>query len=111
MNVNKVILIGRVGKDPEFKTLDNGTNLISFSLATSEKFKKASGEQVEQTDWHNIVGWSKVAEIINQYVKKGDLIYIDGKIKTRIVEAENQKKYYTEIHVNQFVMLSSKNKD
>jgi single-strand DNA-binding protein len=108
-SVNKVILIGRVGKDPEVRTLENSTKVATLSLATSEKYKdKQSGEQKENTEWHNLVFWKALADIVEKYVKKGHQIYIEGKLRTRSWEKDGVKKYTTEIVVENLTMLGSK---
>jgi single-strand DNA-binding protein len=99
MNINKAILIGRVGKDPERTNFDNGDSISKFSLATTDKYKNKAGEKVENTEWHNIVISGKLTDIVDKYVKKGDLLYIEGKIKTKSFEKDGIKKYVTEIHV------------
>lgn len=104
------MLIGRVGKDPEVRHMESGNTVANFSLATSEKRKNKQGEYVEQTEWHNIVAWNKLAEIIEKYVKKGDLIYIWGSITYRSWEdKEGVKKYRTDILASELKMLGSKN--
>jgi len=96
--VNKVILVGNLGKDPEIKHFDNGGVKASFPLATSESFKDKSGNRVEQTEWHNVVLWRLQAEFAEKYLKKGYTIYVEGKLKTRNWEDQNQvKKYITEV--------------
>lgn len=108
--VNKVILVGRVGKAPEVRSVDNGSKVASFSLATSESYKdKNTGEKKEATEWHNIVAWRGLADIVERYVKKGDLIYIEGKIKTRTREKDNAARYITEIIADNLTMLGGKN--
>ena len=103
---NKVQLIGRLGQEPEIITLDSGKKLAKFSLATNEKYKKANGEIVNDTQWHNLVAWNKTAEIIEQYVTKGKEIAIEGKLTSRSYEdKEGQKRYVTEIVVNELLML------
>lgn len=110
--VNKVILIGRLGKDPEIRTFENGTKKASFTLATSETYKDKENRRVEQTEWHNINCWRNLAEIAEQYLKKGKLIYLEGKIKTRSWDDEHgNKRYTTEIEANTFTMLSSKSEE
>jgi len=107
--VNKVILVGNAGKDPEVKYLEGGAAVAKFSLATSESYKdKTTGSKVEQTEWHNIVMWNKLAEIAEKYVKKGNKLYIEGKIKTRSYGEENNKKYFTEIIADNMVMLGGR---
>lgn len=109
MSVSKTILVGRVGKEVEARTLDDGTCVANFSLATTESYKdKASGEKKETTEWHNIVLWGKVAEIAQQYVKKGDLIFIEGKNKTRKWEKDGITRYTTEVVANELRMLGGK---
>lgn len=100
MSVNKVILIGNVGKDPEVRYFDNGGSVANFTLATTERgYTAANGTQVpDRTDWHNIVLWRGLAEIAEKYVKKGSKIYIEGKIKTRSYDdSAGNKRYVTEI--------------
>lgn len=106
---NLVILLGRVGKNPEVRHLDNGNTVANFSLATSETYKdKRTGEKKEETEWHNIVIWGKLSEVVEKYVKKGDLLYIEGKIKTRTWEKDGVTRYTTEILGNNIQMLGSK---
>lgn len=105
-SLNKVQLIGRLGKDPEIRRLDSGVIVASFSIATSENYTNKQGEKVEQTEWHNIVTWGKLAEVVEKYVKKGMLIYIEGKLKTRQWEKDGQKHYTTEIFADGMLMLS-----
>ncbi|MDE6877752.1 MAG: single-stranded DNA-binding protein, partial [Odoribacter sp.] len=98
MMVNKVILIGNVGADPDIKYLDGGVAVARFSLATTESYKNKNGERVDQTEWHNIVLWRNLAEIAEKYVKKGMRLYIEGRIRNRSWEDQNGvKKYMTEI--------------
>ncbi len=107
--VNKVLLIGNVGRDPEVRYFDNGLAKAQFSLATTETYKNKEGEKTVQTEWHTIVMWRKLAEIVEKYVKKGDKIYIEGKIKTRSYDdKEGNKKYITEILAETMQMLGSK---
>ncbi|MBI2259243.1 MAG: single-stranded DNA-binding protein [Flavobacteriia bacterium] len=107
-SVNKVILVGNLGKDPEIRRLDNGVVLASFTLATSETYiDKSTGERRENTDWHNIVLWRGLAEIAEKYLKKGLKIYLEGKLKTRnYTDKEGQVRYITEVLVEDLVMLS-----
>ncbi len=96
--VNKVILVGNLGKDPEVRSLDSGVKVASFPLATNEYFKGKDGNRVEQTEWHNIVLWRGMAELAEKYLKKGSLIYLEGRIRTRQWEdKEGNKRYNTEI--------------
>ena len=107
MGVNKVILVGNVGRDPEFKSLPSGTNLVKFSLATNEpRFKDQNGEP--HTEWHNLVAWGRQAEIINQYVSKGRQLYIEGRIRRRDYEKDGQKRFFTEVHVDNFELIGSR---
>ncbi len=108
MAVNKVILIGNVGKDPEVRHLESGVSVARFTLATNEKYTNKSGEKVETTEWHNIVVWRKLADIVEKYVKKGNQIYLEGKITYRTYEKDGQTKYFTEIVANNMQMLGSK---
>ena len=107
-SVNKVILLGNVGKDPEFKSLPSGTPVANFSLATSKKFKDSKGESQERTEWHNCQAFGRVAEIVRDYVKKGHKLYAEGEIQTRSWEDKNtgEKKYRTEILIFQVSLLS-----
>lgn len=96
--VNKVILLGHLGKDPEIRAMETGRRVANFTLATSESYKDKNGERVENTEWHNVVFWGPVTEVIEKYVKKGTQIYVEGKLRTRSYETkEGVKKYTTEI--------------
>lgn len=111
MSVNKVILIGNVGKDPEVRYLDSGVAVATFSLATSDRaYTLANGTQVpERTEWHNIVLWRGLAETAEKYVHKGDKLYLEGKIRTRSYDDQaGVKRYVTEIFVDSMEMLSPK---
>ena len=109
--INKAILIGNVGKDPEVKRFENNAK-VSFSLATSETYTPKGGEKVTQTEWHNIVAWGKLAEIIEKYVKKGQSLYVEGKINYRSYDdRDGNKKYITEINASSIQMLGSKKTD
>jgi len=108
-SVNKVILIGRLGKDPEVKYTPNGTPVAKFSLATDEVYKDRSGEQQKRTEWHNIVAWSKLAEICGEYLTKGKQVYIEGSIRSRQWEGQDKvKRTSYEIIARQMQMLGSK---
>lgn len=101
MNINKVIICGRITKEPELRTTPNGSSVLAFSIATNNVYKDKSGNKVENTDFHNIVAWNKMAELINQYCGKGDEIYIEGRLTTRSWEGKDGKKNYrTEIVAN-----------
>lgn len=106
--INKVILVGHLGKDPEIRHLDGGVTVASFPLATSETYNK-DGKKIEQTEWHNIVMWRGLADIASKYLQKGKLVYIEGKLRTRSFEdKEGHKKYTTEIVAENFTMLGRK---
>jgi len=107
--VNKVILVGRLGKDPEVRNLENGATVANFTMATSESYKdKTTGEKKEVTEWHNIVIWRGLAEIAAKYLHKGDMIYIEGKLRTRSWEKEGVTRYTTEVVGDNMTMLSTK---
>ncbi len=108
MSVNKVILVGNVGKDPEVKYLEQDVAVAKFTLATSETYKAKNGERVETTEWHNIVLWRGLAKVAEQYVKKGSKLFIEGKITHRQYEQDGVTKFFTEIVGNNMVMLDSK---
>ncbi|HXH99665.1 MAG TPA: single-stranded DNA-binding protein [Sphingobacteriaceae bacterium] len=106
--INKVILVGHLGKDPEVRHLEGGVTVASFPLATSESFNK-DGKRIEQTEWHNIVMWRGLADIASKYLQKGKLVYIEGKLRTRNFEdKEGHKKYMTEVVAENFTMLGRK---
>jgi len=110
--INKVILVGNVGRDPEVRYLDNGVVIAKFPLATSETYTNKSGEKVTNTEWHNIVLWRKLAEVADKYVKKGGSLYIEGKIRSRSYEdKDGNKKYFTEIIADNMQMLGKKSDD
>jgi single-strand DNA-binding protein len=108
-SVNKVILIGNLGKDPEVRHLENGAAVANFSIATSENYKdRKTGEKVSQTEWHNIVAWRGLAEIAEKYLKKGAKVYIEGKLKTRTwQDKEGNNRYSTEVITDNLTMLGS----
>jgi single-strand DNA-binding protein len=107
--VNKVILVGRLGKDPEVRNLENGATVTSFSMATSETYKdKTTGERKEITEWHNVVLWRGLAEVAGKYLHKGDQVYIEGKLRTRSWEKDNVTRYTTEIVGDNMTLLGSK---
>lgn len=109
MSVNKVILVGNVGKDPDVRHLEGGTSVASFPLATSETYKNKSGEKVTTTEWHNIVVWRGLADVAEKYVKKGSQLYIDGRIRTRSYDdKDGNKRYFTEIFADTLRMLGKK---
>ena len=107
--VNKVILIGNVGADPEVRYLEGGVAVTRFSLATTETYNNKNGERVSQTEWHNIVLWRNLAQIAEKYVKKGMTLYIEGRLRTRTWDDQNgNKRYTTEIYGDTMQMLSRK---
>jgi single-strand DNA-binding protein len=108
--VNKVILVGNLGKDPETRYMPNGKAVTNFSIATSESWKdKQTGEQREQTEWHNIVMYDRLAEIAAEYLRKGSQVYIEGKLRTRKwQDKEGRDRYTTEINANEMQMLGAR---
>lgn len=107
--VNKCILLGRVGKPPEVKSTGNGQRVANFSIATSESYKdKSTGEKKEITDWHNIVIWGQLADVIEKYVNKGDMIYVEGKMRTRSWEKDGITRYTTEVIGSNITLLGNK---
>jgi single-strand DNA-binding protein len=106
--INKVILVGHLGKDPEIRYLEGGVSVASFPLATSESFNK-DGRKMEQTEWHNIVMWRGLADVAAKYLQKGKLVYIEGKLRTRSFEDKaGLKKYTTEVVAENFTILGRK---
>jgi|SRR6267378_8709561 len=107
--VNKVILLGRLGKDPEARTLESGAMVVNFTLATSEVYKdKVTGERKEITDWHNVVLWRGLAETASKYLHKGDQVYIEGKMRTRSWEKDNVTRYTTEVIGDSMTLIGGK---
>lgn len=109
-SLNKVMLIGNLGKDPELRYTTSGVAVATFSIATSESWKDADGNMQEKTEWHNIVAWRKLAEICGEWLKKGKKIYIEGRLQTRSYDDKNTgaKKYITEIVADNMIMLDGK---
>jgi single-strand DNA-binding protein len=109
-SVNKVILIGNLGKDPEVKYTPQGTPVAKLTLATNERYKDKGGEWQDRTEWHNVVLWQRLAEIAGEYLKKGSKVYIEGRLQTRSWEDKqtNQKKYMTEVVANDLVLLGGR---
>ena len=109
-SVNKVILVGNLGKDPEVKFTPSGTPVAKFSLATNERFKDKEGQWQDRTEWHNITAWARTAEIVGEYLKKGNKVYIEGSLRTHSWDDKqtNQKKYMTEIIVNDLILLGGR---
>ena len=112
-SVNKVILLGNVGKEPEFKALPSGQPVANFSLATSERYKDQQGNQQERTEWHNLVAYAKLAEIVRDYVKKGSKLYVEGRLTTRSWDDRetNKKVYRTEIVISDLSLLSGRGEE
>ncbi len=105
-SLNKVMLIGNLGKDPELRYTANGTAVASFSIATTDTWKNNEGVVQERTEWHNIIAWNKLAEICGEWLKKGQKVYIEGNIRTRNYEdKDGKKKYITEIYADNLIML------
>ena len=108
MSVNKAILIGNLGKDPELRTLDGGARVATFSIATTEKYTK-DGQTVENTDWHNIVAWNGLADVAGKYLTKGSPVYIEGKIRSRSYDdKDGVKRYVTEVIAGNLTLLGRK---
>ena len=109
-SVNKVILVGHLGKDPEVKYTPSGTPVAKFSLATNERYKDKDGNWQDRTEWHNITAWQRTAEIAGEYLKKGSQVYIEGRLRTDSWDDKNtgEKKYRTEIVVNDLVLLGGR---
>jgi single-strand DNA-binding protein len=105
--INKVILLGNIGKDPEIRTFDNGKKKANFSLATSESYRDKEGNKIDKTEWHNIVFWGPVVDVIEKYVKKGKQLYVEGKIATRSFEKDGQTRYITEIEGQNLTLIGS----
>lgn len=108
-SLNKVMLIGRLGQDPEVRYTQSNTAVATLSLATSERYKDGNGEQQERTEWHRVVAWGRLAEICQQYLSKGSLIFVEGPLQTRSWEDnQGQKRYTTEIKALQMTMLDTR---
>jgi len=108
-SLNKAMIIGNLGKDPEIRTIPNGSKVASFTIATSERYTKKDGEKVDKTEWHKVVMWRGLAEIAEKYLKKGSTVYIEGKLTTRSWDDKDGKKLYTtEIIADQMQMLGGK---
>ncbi len=111
-SLNRVMLIGNVGKDPEVRTMQGGDMVANFTLATSESWKAKDGERQERTEWHKVVVWGKLAEVVDRYVKKGSKLYVQGQLQTRSWEKDGAKQYSTEVVLRGFgaemILLSGK---
>ncbi len=106
--VNKVIIVGRLGKEPEVRHLENGASVANFPVATSEVYKdRNTGERKEQTEWHNVVLWRGLADVAEKYLKKGDMVYVEGKLRTRSWEKDGITRYTTEIVGDNMTMLGN----
>ncbi len=107
--VNKVQLIGRMGMNPEVRSLENNRKMARFSIATDESYKDSDGKKVENTQWHNIVAWGNTAEFVEKYLKKGQLLALEGKlVSSSYTDKEGNKRFSTDVHANEFMILSSK---
>lgn len=106
--MNKVIILGRIGNDPELKVFDNGGQVCQFSVATDESYTNKQGERIKQTEWHNVVFSGKVAEVVHKYFKKGERILVEGKLRTRSWDSEQGKKYMTEIVGRTFSFIETR---
>jgi single-strand DNA-binding protein len=110
--VNKVIIVGNVGRDPEVRRTQNGDPVCTFSVATSERWKDKSGEQQEKTEWHRVVAWGRLAEICGEYLRKGKQVYVEGRLQTRDWEdKDGHKRYTTEVIANVMQMLGRRGED
>ncbi|CAN5293062.1 single-stranded DNA-binding protein [soil metagenome] len=108
-SLNKAILIGNLGSDPEIRTTGNGAKVAQFSVATSRKWTNNAGEQQEKTEWHRVVAWSKLADVVERYVKKGQQVYVEGEIQYRSYEdKDGVTKYSTEINARELMMLGGR---
>jgi single-strand DNA-binding protein len=108
LGINKVILVGNLGNDPEIRTLESGAKLATFSIATTESYKDREGNKQENTEWHRIVAWRGLADIIERYVRKGTKLYVEGKLSTRSYEQDGVTKYLTEVVVRELLLLDSR---
>lgn len=107
--VNKVILVGNLGKDPEVRHLEGGVSVANFTLATNDYYKDKTGARIERTEWHNIAAWRGLAEVAEKYLRKGHQVYIEGRIRTRqYQDKDNQTRYITEIVADEMTMLGGK---
>ena len=104
-SLNKVMLIGNVGSEPEIRATASGNRVAKLSLATTRKWKDGSGEQKEKTEWHRLTVWGELVDVVERYVKKGDRLYVEGRIEYSESESDGQKKYWTNVNVREMVML------
>ena len=107
-SLNKIMLIGNVGDDPEIRSTPNGNTMAKFSLATSRTWKSSDGQQQEKTEWHRCTAWGKLGEIIGMYVKKGKQLYVEGRVEYSQTESDGQIRYWTDINVQEMQMLGSR---
>jgi len=107
-SLNKVQIIGHLGKDPILRAMPDGKSVVSFSVATSESYKDKNGEQVEKTEWFNIIAFAKLADICAQYLKKGSLVYCEGKFQTRRYEKDGTERFISEVIIHEMKMLGGK---
>jgi len=108
-NINRIQLLGNIGKEPELRKTNGETSVVSFPMATSESFKNKAGEWQEQTEWHNIVAWRELADSIEKNCNKGDTILVEGKVKTRSWDSkEGEKRYITEVVIDNFILIKKK---
>ncbi len=106
---NKVQLMGNLGNEPEVITLESGKKLAKFSLATNESYRNSEGEKITNTEWHNLIAWGKIAEVVEKYLKKGNEVMVEGKLTSRSYETkEGDKRYITEIVCNELLMLGNR---
>lgn len=108
-SLNKVTLIGNLGVDPEFRTLENGNTVTNLSIATHESWTDSNGEKQERTEWHRVAAWGKLAEICNEYLRKGSKVYVEGRLQTRKWEKDGVERYSTEIALRDILFLDSRN--
>ena len=106
-SLNKVMLIGNVGSEPDIRSTSSGTQVAKVSLATNRKWKDGQGQQREKTEWHRLTFFGRLVEIVDQWVKKGDRLYVEGRIEYSESESDGQKKYWTDVIVTEMVMLGS----
>ena len=106
--INKAILVGNLGKDPDLRYLESGTAVATFTLATTERFRSRDGQTTERTEWHNIVMWRQMAETFSKYLRKGSTVYVEGRIVTRSWEQDGVTRYRTEVEAKEMVMLDGR---
>ena len=111
VGLNRVQLIGRLGRNPELKTIPNGKKVCVFSMAVNRRWKDREGEQKEVTDWFNIEAWARMAEICSEYLKKGSLVFLEGRLQTDSYEENGNTRYFTKIITSNMQMLDRKNPD